>query len=277
MASRTKQEKSKPEGTVSRKKPSKDVNFQVGIRRVLAQVHPDQSIKGEALRQLDSIAVYLGKKIAHDAAVIVGTESKTINGRAVLLATRALFDGELAKHAHALAGKAVTHYEAAGDKGDSRSAKAHLQLSVSRAERLIREHGGCGYRVSATAGVVLAAALEYIIAEIIELAGNASRDSKKVRISIKHVQLAVQNDADLFRLLGKGVFSAGGVLLVGVPAPPRARKSPAKKAASPAKKASPKKKAASPKKGSAVQKMALRKSKAIAALQKEREGMSPSF
>lgn len=265
MASTT---KSKPEGTVSRKKPSRDVNFEVGIRRVLAQVHPDQSIKGEAMRQLDSIAVYLGKKIAHDAAVIVGTESKTINGRAVSLAAHALMGGELGKHAHSEAAKAITHYQAAGDKGDSRSVKAHLQLSVSRAERLIREHGGCAYRVSATAGVALAAAVEYIIAEILELAGNAARDSKKVRIAVKHIQAAVQNDSELVGLLGKGVFSGGGVHLVATAAIPR-RKSPSKKAASPAKKkASPAKKKASPakmsasaKKKAAAKKIAMEKSK----------------
>ena len=49
-------------------------------------------------------------------------------------------------------------------------------------------------------------------AEILELAGNASRDNKKRRVIPRHIQLAVRNDEELNKLLGKVTISQGGVL-----------------------------------------------------------------
>jgi len=60
--------------------------------------------------------------------------------------------------------------------------------------------------------VYLAAVLEYLAAEILELAGNAARDNKKSRIIPRHLQLAIRNDEELNKLLGGVTISQGGVL-----------------------------------------------------------------
>ena len=92
--------------------------------------------------------------------------------------------------------------------GSSRSSKAGLQFPVGRIHRYLK---GSAPRIGAGAPVYLAAVLEYLCAEILELAGNAARDNKKSRIIPRHVQLAIRNDEELNKLLGGVAIAAGGV------------------------------------------------------------------
>ena len=57
------------------------------------------------------------------------------------------------------------------------------------------------------AAVYLAAVLEYVTAEIVELAGNASRDNKRRRISSRDLFLAMKYDEELGQLIPKTTFS----------------------------------------------------------------------
>jgi len=99
----------------------------------------------------------------------------------------------------------------ARSKGKSRSNRAGLSFPVSRIHRHLRK-GSYGERIAAGSPVYLAAVLEYLSAEILELAGNAARDNKKTRIIPRHLQLAVRNDEELNRLLGGVTIAQGGVL-----------------------------------------------------------------
>ena len=96
-------------------------------------------------------------------------------------------------------------------KAVTKSAKAGLQFPVGRVARYLRV-GKYATRIGAGAPVYLAAVMEYLAAEVLELAGNASRDNKKTRIIPRHIQLAVRNDEELSKLLANTTIAAGGVL-----------------------------------------------------------------
>ena len=96
-------------------------------------------------------------------------------------------------------------------KLSSMSAKASLQFPTARLNRYLRK-GRYAARVSPGAGVYMGAVLEYLCAEVLELAGNAARDNKKSRIVPRHIQLAVRNDEELNKLLGGVTIAGGGVL-----------------------------------------------------------------
>ncbi|KAK3139917.1 hypothetical protein QOZ80_5AG0392590 [Eleusine coracana subsp. coracana] len=100
---------------------------------------------------------------------------------------------------------------AKGTKAVSRSSKAGLVFPVGRIGRFLKV-GKYAQRVGAGAPVYLSAVLEYLAAEVLELAGNAARDNKKSRIVPRHIQLAVRNDEELVRLFKGIIISAGGVL-----------------------------------------------------------------
>ena len=96
-------------------------------------------------------------------------------------------------------------------KSTTKSARAGLAFPVGRIQRLLKK-GNYAERVGTGAAVYLAAVLEYLAAEVLELAGNAARDNKKSRIIPRHLQLAIRNDEELNKLLAHVTISQGGVL-----------------------------------------------------------------
>ncbi|XP_029447806.1 histone H2A, sperm-like isoform X2 [Rhinatrema bivittatum] len=93
----------------------------------------------------------------------------------------------------------------------SRSAKAGLAFPVGRIHRLMRK-GNYADRIGSGAPVYAAAVMEYLTAEILELAGNAAKDCKRTRILPRHVQLAVRHDEELNKLFDGITIAQGGVL-----------------------------------------------------------------
>ena len=110
-----------------------------------------------------------------------------------------------------MAGKGKGGRGKTGAKAQSRSARAGLQFPVGRIARYLKQ-GKFAERVGAGAPVYLAAVLEYLAAEVLELAGNAAKDNKKTRIIPRHIQLAVRNDEELNKLMANTTVASGGVL-----------------------------------------------------------------
>ncbi|XP_064398914.1 core histone macro-H2A.1-like [Halichondria panicea] len=93
----------------------------------------------------------------------------------------------------------------------SRSAKAGVVFPVSRICRYMRQTL-LKRRIAVGAPIYLSAVLEYLCAEVLELAGNAAADNKRKVITPRHILLAVANDDELHKLLKDVTISQGGVL-----------------------------------------------------------------
>lgn len=92
----------------------------------------------------------------------------------------------------------------------SRSFRAGLIFPVGRTHRALRK-GNYASRIGAGAPVFLAAVLEYVLAELLENAGNVAAGLNKKRIVPRHITLAIKSDQELDELLSHVIISEGGV------------------------------------------------------------------
>lgn len=88
--------------------------------------------------------------------------------------------------------------------------KIGLQFRVSRFKRHLRR-GRYAKRISAGSAVYLTAAIEYLVAEVLEVAGHMAVHHKKKRIIPRHIKLAISEDEELDQLLSNVVIAEGGV------------------------------------------------------------------
>jgi histone H2A len=129
-------------------------------------------------------------------------------------AVRLWFPGELAKHAVSEGTKAVTKYGRGFDDVTGTrpmASPAGLQISPEQVVVMANRLTG-GFPMSEGAAVYLAAVMEYITAECLELGGKAACDNKKKVMSCRHLMMAVRNDEELDKMFKDCIFREGGVL-----------------------------------------------------------------
>jgi len=189
------------------------------IHSVLKQVHPNIGITNKAMAIIrDFICDMFGKVCLEAENLARMNNRKTITSREIQTAIRLILPGELAKHAVSEGTKALTKYNACFDEETSQkttsdfsqATAAGLVFPVSVIHQLIKDHW-LG-QVGTGAAVYLASVLEYLSAEVLELAGNAGKDAKSIRIIPRHIMLAIRCDAELEELCRWCTIPSCGIL-----------------------------------------------------------------
>lgn len=169
---------------------------------------------------MNSMVLDVLQRLGREAMQVVQLNNKrTLSSREIQTAVRLLIRKELAKHAVTEGTKAVIRFTSHSSDsirhsttaGTTTTARAGLQFSVPRVDNMLR-HLTQALKVGAVAPVYLAAILEYLSAEILELAGNAALDLRRRRIGPREIMLAVRGDEELDELFKDAIFPGGGVI-----------------------------------------------------------------
>lgn len=185
-------------------KQSQKGKWETSISKALKNVYVDMTLESSAKKTLNDMLTYLSEKICLSAVLLTKYSNKiTITTAELVNTIRLIFPKSLAEHTIADCTKAIIKY--------SEIPKVNiLQFSISHAESDLRSVDQ-KLHVGGFSPVCLAAVLEYITAEIIELAGKVAKESRKVQITNRHIFLSIANDEELLKVFGNIIIKEGGV------------------------------------------------------------------
>jgi len=196
--------------------PRGHINLEIYIQKALKQIYPEMGITKIAKDELNSSLNYIGQALVESAMRLLNSENKgTFSVREMQGAVRVILTGTLAKHALSEGNKAITKFR--NNKGKTpgkpvpQGHRAGILFSVSRCRQFFEKYKK---RITEDASVFLAAVLEYLTFEILEISANAAQRSKKLRITARFIMLAVNEDQDICDLINKLKinFSGAGVV-----------------------------------------------------------------
>jgi histone H3/H4 len=223
-------------------------SFGTFIYRVLTQVSGPVGVDNKKIGitkiSVDIVDTFLQEmlyRIVTEATSLARYNKRaTISCREIQTAVALEFTDEITKHcvsegtkaiAKATRSNAEAAVRAAGPdakkkngKEESQSKKAGLTFPVGRIKRHMKVMR-CSARLTASAPIYLAAVLEYLCAEVLEIAVYETEKHKHLRITPRHLNDAIRADADLSVIVGASVtIPHAGVPSTFVRPPPKKSK-----------------------------------------------------
>jgi histone H3/H4 len=189
--------------------------FETYISKVLKQISPCNGITANSKQQLNSVICLISRLLAVNVTILTEiAKKKTVSEKEVKNALRITLPEQLACNAITEGQKAIDSYEEESNvKGSSRQEKAGIMFPPAQVEKFLRNFGYSKVMITSHAPVCLAGALEYLTAEILENAATSAKENKRVRITIRDLEMGIRNDDELDRFFtnNKITFLGGGV------------------------------------------------------------------
>jgi histone H2A len=193
-------------------KHAKKINhfFEIYISKVLKQISPQNGITLNAKQQLNSFLCILLKEISSMVSELTKiSKKKTISVKEIKNALSIILFGELLNCCIREGDKACDSFS--NETKGSRHVRANIIFPPSLIDKFLRNGS---LSVASLAPVYLAAVLEFITFEILDISVKNCRERKHNRITVRDMELAVRNDIELDTLFRKYniMFLGGGVV-----------------------------------------------------------------
>lgn len=210
--------------TLKQPKPRKRMHyFETYISKVLREVSYENGIKSNAKQQLNSILCLICEKISNQVIRLTRmSKKKTLSVKEIRNAVKITMIGELAENSTIRGDKAIQNFNGNDSKNTTRQNKADIIFPPSIIEKFLRDFEMSKIMITGESPIYLAAIMEYLCREILDIASNIAIEYKRKRISIRDLELAVKNDPEINSLfinldlsfLGGGVVPCIHPLLI---------------------------------------------------------------
>lgn len=179
-------------------KQSLDINFLQDIKKIGKKVHQDFSISESATLFFSEFGKLVAKKIAQSTSSLnQNSNKKIISEKDIRTVTKIILPEYLGKEAIEKGDIALNRYQTNNDR--SISDRSRLQIQVNKVGQLLKKHSTL-QKINIKASIFASAVINYLLSEIIELAGDVTKDLEKKVIQSSHVVMSILNDEELNRL-----------------------------------------------------------------------------
>ena len=216
----TQPQSNKPKQITKKKKLTR--YFEIYISKVLKKISPKSGITSNAKQQLNSVLCIIAKKISTTASRLTQiAKKKTVSVKELSNAIKLVLPPEVAKNALSEGNKAINKFiqetktnNPEKIKNKSRHEKAGIIFPPSITEKFIRNFGFSNILVTKNTPIFLASALEYITSDILTVSTETTKENKRVRITVRDLELSVRTDEELIELFDTCNihFLGGGVV-----------------------------------------------------------------
>ena len=190
--------------------------YEAYIAKLLKKLKPSSGITSNSKQQLNSVLCSISKILAKKILSLTHMlGKKTISCKEVCAVVEITFGDSFAKH---ISKRGKDHLQMFNDevfriKGVSRQDRAGIIFPLSIAERFLRNFGYTKIMLTNSASLFLAFTLEIICEMILKNACKNTEENKRVRITIRDLELSIRSIKELdtffckhnIQLLGGGV------------------------------------------------------------------------
>lgn len=185
-----------------------NLNFKIYIHKLLKKINHSSGISEIGLVCLNNLIKINIEKIMFGVnELVIRNNKKTVSYKEIADATSLFFSRELSSNLKSFSGKAVSTYEKNKEnkvKG-TRSQLSNLSLPVARIQNYMMSLSVVS-RKTEKAAIVLTAICEFLISDILAKSIIISEKDKKIRITNRHIMLAIDTDKELKKLYKDFIF-----------------------------------------------------------------------
>lgn len=186
--------------------------FEIYISKLLKTTYSDNSLNSNAKTQISNALTILTRIIAISSLkLLCYNNKKVLSIKEVSLALKKQVDEKVFKMCKTVGTQAITNYNIYTEKKSvsrkpRKNKRAMLTIPPSIVEKIIRSVSPKYVMIGSQTPIFLTACIEYILGELLDVSVQITIQDKKQRITIDHLEKAIQMEPSLNYIFKKANF-----------------------------------------------------------------------